>query len=198
MKGESDLVSAILLAAGESKRMGKPKQLMPLGSSTILEQAMDNLLSSQITEVVVVLGHRTEEMIKLIANRPVKIAINPIYHQGMGTSIVTGLKLIDNRTQAVMLTLADQPLVDSKTINKLIEEFYNHNKGIAVPAYQGMRGHPIIFSIKYKTELLRLTGDMGGKQIIKHHPDDVLEVAVDSESVNIDIDNINDYQSLLN
>ena len=192
------MVSAILLAAGESRRMGKPKQLMPFGKSTILEQAIDNLLSSKISEVIVVLGHRAEEMIKTIATRPVKIAINPIYHQGMSTSIVTGLSLIDDRTQAVMLVLADQPLVDSKTINRLIEEFCKHNKGIIVPVYQGRKGHPVIFSIKYKKELLGLTGDIGGKQIINQHPDDILKLAVEAESINIDIDNMNDYQSLLN
>ncbi len=178
--------------------MGKPKQLMPFGKSTILEQAIDNLLSSKINEVIVVLGHRAEDMIKAIATRPVKIAINPVYHQGMSTSIVTGLNLIDDRTQAVMLVLADQPLVDSKIINRLIEEFCKHNKGIIVPVYQGRKGHPVIFSIKYKKELLGLTGDTGGKQIINQHPDDILKVAVGSESINIDIDTMNDYQSLLN
>ena len=192
------MVSAILMAAGESKRMGKPKQLMPFGRSTILEQAVDNLLSSKITEIIVVLGYKAEEMIKTIASRPVKIAVNPMYQLGMSTSIVTGLNLIDDKTQAVMLALADQPLVDSKTINQLIEEFCNHNKGIAVPAYQGKRGHPVIFSIKYKKELSGLTGDIGGKQVINQHSDDILEVSVDSESINIDIDTKNDYQSLFN
>ncbi len=192
------MVSAILMAAGESKRMGKPKQLMPFGRSTILEQTVDNLLSSKITEIIVVVGYKAEEMIKTIASRPVKIAVNLMYQLGMSTSIVTGLNLINAKTQAVMLALADQPLVDSKTINQLIEEFFNHNKGIAVPAYQGTRGHPVIFSIKYKKELLGLTGDIGGKQVINQHPGDILEVSVDSESINLDIDNINDYQSLLN
>jgi len=96
-----------------------------------------------------------------------------------------------------MLALGDQPLVDSQTINRLIEEFYNHDKGIAVPTYQGRRGHPIIFAIKYKPELLELEGDIGGREIIKNHPDDILEVAVDSESVIADIDTRADYHSQL-
>ena len=192
------MLSAILLAAGESKRMGRSKLLMPFGRDTILEQTIDNFLHSKINEVVVVVGHRAEEIIKTIANRPVKIAINPIYHQGMSTSIITGLNLIADRTQAVMLVLADQPLVNSKTINRLIEDFCNHNKGIAIPTYQRRRGHPIIFSIKYKEALLDLTGDIGGKQIINQHPEDILEVVVDSESINIDVNTLNDYQSLLN
>ena len=192
------VISAIILAAGESKRMGKPKQLMPLGQGTILEQTIDNLLNSKMNEVIVVVGNRAEEMTNLIAGRPITIAVNPAYRHGMSTSIVTGLGLISDKTQAVMLTLADQPFVDSRTINRLVEEFSNHNKGIALPVYQGRRGHPVIFAIKYKEELLRLKGDVGGRQIIKEHPDDILEVAVDSESINIDIDSISDYQSLLN
>jgi len=192
------MVSAILLAAGESKRMDKPKQLMPLGKTTILEQTIDNLLGSRVSEVIVVLGYRAEEVMKKIAVKPIKITINPAYHRGMSTSIVTGLNSVDDRAQAVMLALADQPFIDSPTINRLIAEFLSHNKGIAIPVYRGRRGHPVIFAIKYKEELLELTGDVGGRQIIRQHPDDILEVAVNSESIITDIDTTSDYQSHLN
>ena len=191
------MLSAILLAAGGSKRMGEPKQLMPLGSSTMVEQAIDNLLNSAVNEVIVVLGYKAEEIIKSLAAKPVKFAINPNYQQGMSTSIIAGLNLVDRQAQAVMLALGDQPLVDSQTINRLIDEFYNHDKGIAVPTYQGRRGHPIIFAIKYKQKLLELEGDIGGRQIIQYHPDDILEVAVDAESVITDIDTRADYRSQL-
>jgi len=189
------MVSAILLAAGESKRMGEPKLLLPFGSSTILEQAVDNLLNSRVDEVIVVVGDKAQEMIKRIASRPVKVAINPVYHEGMSTSIVKGLSPVDNRAVAIMLALADQPFIDSETIDRLIEAFFSHDKGIAIPAYKGKRGHPIIFSIKYKEELLGLKGDVGGRQIIKEHPDDTLEVAVNSQSINIDINTMDNYHS---
>ena len=191
------MISAILLAAGESKRMGKPKQLMPWHQGTILERAIDNLLESAVSEVVVVVGYQAEEVVKVIATRPVAVAVNPDYEQGMSTSIAAGLRLIDDRAGAVMLALGDQPLIDSRTINRLLDEFPNHDKGIALPAYQGRRGHPVIFAIKYKAELLKLTGDAGGRQIIKDHPDDVLEVAVDSAGVITDIDTGDDYRSHL-
>ena len=189
------MISAILLAAGQSKRMGKLKQLMPFGQSTIVEQAVDNLLGSVVVEVFVVVGYKAEDVIKAIAAKPIRMVINPDYEQGMSTSIIAGLNLVHGGVQGVMLALGDQPLVNSKTINILIEEFYNHDKGIAVPTYQGRRGHPIIFAIKYKEQLLKLKGDMGGRQIIKDHPDDVLEVAVDSESVVADFDTTDDYQA---
>jgi molybdenum cofactor cytidylyltransferase len=189
------MISAILLAAGQSKRMGELKQLMPFGQSTIVEQAVDNLLGSAVDEVIVVVGYKAEDVIKAIAAKPIKLVINPDYEQGMSTSIIAGLKLVRGKVQGVMLAMGDQPLVDSQTINRLIEEFYNHDKGIAVPTYQGRRGHPIIFAIKYKKQLLKLRGDVGGRQIIKDHPDDVLEVAVDSESIVADFDTTDDYQS---
>jgi molybdenum cofactor cytidylyltransferase len=188
------MLSAILLAAGESKRMGKPKQLMPFGESTLLEQAIDNLMNSAVDEIIVVLGHKAEGMIKTIAAKPVKMVVNPNYRDGMSTSIMAGLSLVDSQAQAVMLALGDQPSVDSQTINRLIEEFYRHDKGIAIPTYRGMRGHPIIFAIKYKPKLLGLKGDIGGREIIKQHPDDVLEVAIDSASVVSDIDTTDDYR----
>ena len=191
------MISAILLAAGESKRMGKLKQLMPFGQSTVVEQAIDNLLNSAVDETIVVLGYRAEEVIKTIAAKPVRLVVNPDYKQGMGTSIITGLNLVDSRTQAVMLILGDQPLINRQTINRLIDVFYNHDKGIVIPTYQGKRGHPIIFAIKYRGQLLGLKGDIGGRQIVKDHPGDILEVTVDSESIVTDIDTISDYQSLL-
>jgi molybdenum cofactor cytidylyltransferase len=189
------MVSAILLAAGESRRMGKPKLLLPLGDSTVLEKAIDNLLNSRVDEVIVVVGDRAQEMIERIGSRPVKVTVNPAYRQGMSTSIVAGLNLVDDNARAVMLALADQPLIDSQTINKLIEAFIGHDRGIVVPAYKGRRGHPVIFSTRYKEELLGLGGDIGGRQIIKEHANDVLELAVDSQGINIDIDTRDDYHS---
>jgi molybdenum cofactor cytidylyltransferase len=187
------MLSAILLAAGESRRMGRLKQLMPLGESTIIEQAIDNLSASAVDEVIVVVGHKAAEIKEAISTRSVKIALNPNYQQGMSTSIIAGLKLINPRAEAVMLALGDQPLVDSQTINHLIDEFHKGDKGIALPTYKGIRGHPVILAARYKTELLELKGDIGAREIIKHHPEDVLEVAVDSAGIISDIDTEEDY-----
>ena len=191
------MVSAILLAAGESQRMGRPKLLLPFGSSTILGQTIDNLLGSKVDEVIVVLGARAQEMKKIVAGRRVKVAFNPDYHQGMSTSIIAGLKRVNSKVQRVMVALADQPLIDKDTYNRLIEKSLSCDNSIVVPAYQTKRGNPIIFPIKYQEELLGLEGDVGGREILKKHPDDMLEVAVDSESVKIDINTLDDYYSQL-
>ena len=190
-------ISALLLAAGESKRMGRQKLLLYFGASTIIEQAIDNLLNSKVDEVIVVVGYRADELVKRIASKPIKIAVNPQYHQGMSTSIIAGLNLIDKRANAVMIALADQPGINSKVIDKLIQEFRQHNKGIAIPAYRGNRGHPVIFSIKYKGAFLKLTGDVGGRGIIAKHWDDILEIPVDSKGINVDVDTLSDYEQLI-
>lgn len=186
-------VSAIVLAAGESKRMGIPKLLLPFRGSTMMEQSVSNLLNSRVNEIIVVVGFSAEEHEEKIAKKPVKIVVNPLYEHGMSTSIRAGLDVIHEKTKAVMIALADQPLIGTKTINRLIREFQKHGKGIAVPVYQGKRGHPVIFSIEYKEELMRLEGDIGGRQIIDEHQEDVLEIPVNSDNVNIDIDTLDDY-----
>ena len=196
-RDRSTFVSAILLAAGESKRMGKPKLLLPLGSGTILGKTADNLQSSQVDEVIVVLGAEAQEMKKAIAGKPVKVVFNPNYRQGMSTSLIIGLKQVSARAQRVMVALCDQPLIEKKTYNRLIEESFNSGKGITVPTYQAKRGNPIIFSTSYKDELMGLEGDVGGREILRRHPDDVLEVAVDSESIIININTMDEYYAHL-
>jgi len=191
------MVSAILLAAGESQRMGRPKQLLPFGSSTILGRTIDNLLSSRVDEVIVVLGTRAGAMKQVIAGRQVKVVVNPDYREGMSTSLIAGIWQADSKAQWVMVALADQPLIDKDTYNRIIEGALGCDMGIILPTYRRKRGNPVIFSIKYKDELLGLEGDLGGREILKRHPDDILEVAVGSEGVTIDINNLDDYYSCL-
>lgn len=191
------MVSAILLAAGESQRMGRPKQLLPFGSSTILGKTIDNLLSSRADEVIVVLGTRAGAMKQVIAGRQVKVVVNPDYRKGMSASLIAGIERVDSKAQWVMVALADQPLIDKDTYNRLIEGALGCDMGIILPTYRSKRGNPVIFSIKYKDELLGLEGDLGGREILRKHPDDILEVAVGSEGVTIDINNLDDYYSCL-
>jgi len=187
------MLSSIVLAAGKSSRMGHLKQLMPWRQGTIIEQVIDNLINSAADEVIEVLGYRAEDIGKVIVNKSVKVVVNPDFEQGLSTSIIAGLNAVDSRAQAVMIALGDQPLIDSQLIDRLIEEFHNNNKGIVIPTYHGIRGHPVIFAIKYKEKLLELKGDIGGRQIIEDHAWDTLEVPVNCEGVCIDVDTLNDY-----
>ena len=187
------LIVAIILAAGESRRMGKLKQLMPLAKVTILERTIDNFLNSNVHKVIVVVGNEAARVTDVIASRPVIVTLNPYYRQGMSTSIAVGLNSVSDEIQGIMLALADQPFVDSQTINYLLESFSTNEKGIVIPTYQGQRGHPVIFAIKYKEKLLELKGDVGGRNIVKDHPEDIIEVAVKCRGICIDIDTMGNY-----
>ena len=195
LKGEVKIakVAAIVLAAGESKRMGKTKQLLPFGDSTLIEQVVSNTLQSKVAEVIVVLGHQAHVIAPLVADKPVKVVLNRDYQQGISSSIKCGLSHTSKDSDGVMIVLGDQPLIGKEIINKLVEAFARSRHGIVAPVYKRRRGHPVIFTIKYKTELSRLAGDIGAKEIVEAHPEDILEVEVNSESVITDIDNDADY-----
>lgn len=192
----SSKISGVLLAAGESKRMGRCKVLLPFGGSTVIEKVSDTMLSSRLDEVIVVVGRDAEEATAKLRGRPVKIALNPAYREGMSTSIVRGLSLTDPQAKAVLFALADQPLIKSRIINQMISAFMLNNKGIALPVYQGRRGHPVIFSSAYRPELLELKGDVGAREVVAAHPEDVLEVPVDSAGVCADMDTEQEYREL--
>ncbi|UCE98123.1 MAG: nucleotidyltransferase family protein, partial [Dehalococcoidia bacterium] len=184
---ESPFISAILLAAGESKRMGKPKLLLPFGKSTVIGSTIDNLLNSKVNEVIVVLGANIQKTKKALAGKPVKITTNPLYQQGMSTSLICGLMQVNQQSQRIMIALSDQPLIDTKTYDRLIYKSTHSNFGIVVPTYRSRRGNPIIFNVSYKDELLQLKGDIGGRDLLGHHTDDILEVGVDCEGIHINL-----------
>ncbi len=191
-------ISAVILAAGESKRMGQPKLSMVWEGKTILEHTIDNYLNSMASETIVVLGYKAKELTRVIGDRPAISVVNPAYREGMSSSLISGIKSVSPRTQGIILALADQPAIDSQTINKLIEIFGKRQKNIVIPVYQGKLGHPVIFHIKYREELLNIRGDIGAREVIQRHADNVLEVAVDCKGVLIDIDTPSDFHNHLN
>ncbi len=189
------MLSAIVLAAGESKRMGKTKQLLPWGDSTIIERVVSNVLESEAGEIIVVLGCQAHSIAPRLADKPVKVVLNRDYRLGMSASIKCGLEHTSKDSDGVMIVLGDQPLIGTETINRLIGEFARSRRGIVFPVYKKRMGHPVIFAARYKPELSGLTGDFGAKKIIESHPEDILEVEVNSESVIIDINTEKDYRS---
>jgi len=194
----SSFVSAILLAAGESKLIDESRLLLPFGDSTVLGKTVDNVLDCNVDEVIVVLGTNDQKAREAIADKPVKIVFNPDYNQGMSTSLICGLKQVSSQTLRIMVALCDQPLIEKDTYNKLIKESINASKGITVPLYKAMRGNPVIFAVGYKDEMLQLKGDIGGRELLQRHPEDVYEVAVDSGSIYINMNTMDDYNSALN
>lgn len=193
MKGKTHLVSAILLAAGKSERMGQNKLLLPWLGGTIIGRTLDNLIASQVREVVVVLGSRAQEMSQAIGGRKVIQVLNPNYAGGMSTSLDTGLGMVGSQARWVMVALADQPLIPTETYDRLIEAALASDKGIIVPTYKNRRGNPIILASVYIPELLRLAGDVGGRELLERYPRDVLEVPVEAEGVVININTMDEY-----
>lgn len=189
------MISAIVLAAGESKRMGETKQLLEWRGKILLQQVLDNLRSSRVDEVILVVGHQADRILKVIPAENLKIVFNLDYRKGMSTSIRRGLEALDERSQAFFISLGDQPEIRKEIIDRLIDDFRRSypRKKIAIPTHRGRRGHPVLFSAEYKKEALRLTGDVGCRQILADHPEDILEIEVDSNAVLDDIDTPEDY-----
>jgi molybdenum cofactor cytidylyltransferase len=192
--------AAIVIAAGESRRMGQPKQLLPWGAHTIIEQVVSTLRQAPLDEIVVVLGHRAAEIAAKIpaisASTPiVKIVTNSRYLEGMLTTIQHGISSLDDDVRATYIVLCDQPQIKAGTLAKLRVAFEQTGKGIVVPSHQMRRGHPLLIDLrKYRAEILAIDGPPGLQKLLRNHPDDILHVNFDDPSVLADLDTPEDYQ----
>ncbi len=193
------MISGILLAAGESRRMqGAFKPLLKWGKRTVIGECIHQMRNSQLAEIIVVLGHREMEVRQSLVAFGVQYAINEDYQKGMLSSIKTGLAMLSPNEDAALIALVDQPMVASKTIDALIEAFDKGDRGIVLPTYQGKHGHPIIVSSKYFDDIMQLdeNTDEGLRAFVNAHRNDCLEVPVDTPAVIEDIDHPEDYERL--
>jgi molybdenum cofactor cytidylyltransferase len=191
------MISAILLAAGESRRMGRPKQLLTWRGRTLLQHSLESLIDSDADEIVLVLGHEADLIRKSLPALPIKIVINPDYIQGMASSLRRGLLAMDPGSEAFLVLLADQPGIGPEIINTLIRGFRKADPkhSIVLPVYRGSRGHPVLIGVRYLQEALQLQGDVGARRILSNHPEDILEIEVDQDAVLKDIDTPEEYQA---
>ena len=191
------MISGILLAAGESRRMGKPKLFLPWKQTTIIEEVVDVYLKSTLSELIVVVGESKENIKEILQSKPVRVVENPLYRQGMSTSIRAGVLAATIETEGYCIGLGDQPLITTKVIDLLISSFLKNRTGIAVLSHQGKRGHPVIFGSAFRDALCSLNGDLGGRAIIEKHPSEVRYVEAGGKAVLVDIDTPEDYDKLL-
>jgi molybdenum cofactor cytidylyltransferase len=194
MRNRRLMLSGIVLAAGESRRMGSFKQLLRYGDKTMVEAVVDNLLGSKLDEVVVVVGHRADEVRKVIKDRPVIVAVNKDYQLGMLSSAKCGISHVSKESDAALIALADQPFIESGIVNRAIDGFLSGDKGIAIPTYEGRRGHPVIIDLKYRDEIMGLDEGVGLRQLMLNHPDDILYIEVAREEITRDLDYAEDYR----
>jgi molybdenum cofactor cytidylyltransferase len=188
------MIAGIILSAGESKRMGTPKQLLPWRKTFILQQVIENAQASRLGMILLVLGSHADEIAgKIKISSKIRIVINRDFKEGMSSSVKCGVKNAPEEADAYVLLLGDQPTIFPDIINKLIDCYQTNKHGIIIPVYDGRRGHPVVFDVKYKQALLAI-GDGGAKVVVDKHTHDVLEVTVDSPEVLTDIDTPQDYQ----
>lgn len=191
------MISALLLAAGESRRMREFKQLLRLGDKTFVEHCVDNLLASRVDEVIVVTGHRELEVRSVIANRPVKIAHNADYKSGMASSIMHGVRHVSDKSEACVISLVDQPRIDTAVIDRLIEAYKNVRSLIVIPTFGKKNGHPILLDLTLREEILSMDPEAGLRRVVLAHSDAITHVAVASAVVLEDCDEPGDYERLL-
>jgi molybdenum cofactor cytidylyltransferase len=190
------VIAAIVLAAGASTRMGRPKLTLPMPDGRALVRlAVEQVLAAGLDEAVVVLGADAEAVAATLAALPVRTVVNPHYAEGQSTSLRAGLDALRPGTAAVVVALGDQPLPEPDVVRRLVTAFRETGRPIAVPVYRNGRGNPVLFAAALFGELSAVTGDQGGRGVIARDPDRVVEVPVDAP-MPADIDTPEDYEAL--
>ena len=191
-------ISAVLLAAGESRRMqGVNKLGLPIGNIPLLRHTVQTLLASRLQELIVVLGHEADTLRPLVESLPTTLVYNKNYREGQMTSVHMGLASLTQQCDAVMVCLADQPLLTPEDINSLIDAFAKHgNSTVVVPTYQGKRGNPIILADKHREVILSGKHNLGCKRFIERNPQLVTTIEMPTNHVVVDMDTLEDYVNI--
>lgn len=190
-------VSGVILAAGLSSRLGRPKQLLDLFGEPLLRRVVRNAVASQLTEVVLVLGHRAAEIASAVGELGQRVVVNPDYSDGQSTSLRVGLGAIGPGAEAVVFLLGDQPQVGPEMVDALIDRFRATGAPIVMPTYGGIAANPVLFAEELFPELAKVSGDEGARSLVTRHRDRVITVAVSGGSPPRDVDTEDDYRALL-
>jgi len=196
------MIAAVVLAAGESSRMGRPKALLPIDGVRFIEKIVSSFQSTKVGKILVVLGHNAEEMRQKIADLPVLIVVNNEYKKGQLSSLVAAIRDIQSRQSSaeldgILVHLVDHPYVNPILVDVMIDRFYESKKLIVVPRYHGRRGHPVIFSRSLFSVLQDTPLDQGAKAVVHAHQKDTLEIDTEDEGVTIDIDTPEEYRQFV-
>ena len=195
------MISAVILAAGESRRMGKQnKLLLPIGGEALLVKLVASVCASDVGQVLVVIGHEAEKIRRELNEFPLNFVYNPNFSEGMTTSIKYGVKVVSHECDGLLICLGDMPFINTSEINKLIHAYVkNRIKGeglIVVPVFKRQRGNPVLFSIEFRNDILEHKKKSGCKEVIMKNSDSVMEIEMDNEKMLLDVDTMEDYQSV--
>lgn len=191
-------ICAIILAAGESKRMQVPKMLLPFHGKTMIEKVIGNVISSEVFHTLVVLGSNRDEILGVISHLPVNHCFNENYMNGMLSSVQCGFKNLPADFDAVLVFPGDQPFIEPDVINLVIRSFRETRRGIVIPVYGKKRGHPLLISNEYKDVIGTLDENEGLRSLPELYREDVLEVMTNSPGILKDFDTKEDYLNEIN
>ncbi len=192
------MISAIILAAGESDRMGICKQLLDIDGRTMIERVVETVNNSKVDEIIIVLGNKSDQIREKLNIDEVETVYNPDFQKGMSTSLKAGIKETGEAAEAFLIVLGDQPLLESEVIDKLVKRYKSSQKTIIAPAYQGKRGHPVLLDISLRDELMEIEGDIGARNILQNRKEEVCEIEVETPSVVFDVNTREDLEKLEN
>lgn len=189
-------ISAIILSAGYSSRMGEFKPLLTFGDSTVLERDIILFRNAGIDDVRVVIGHRADELLPLVERMKARPVINERFSEGMYSSVKAGVASLGDEVEAFFLLPVDIPLVGRQTVSLLVESFRKGAGKILYPSFYGKRGHPPLISTRYKGEILAWSGEGGLKSFLSSHDDDAIHVETEDETILLDMDTLPEYDRL--
>ncbi|MCC7021403.1 MAG: nucleotidyltransferase family protein [Thermomicrobiales bacterium] len=192
------MIVGIVLAAGSSSRLGRPKQLLPLAGEPLIRQTLRRILASSLDDLVVVVGHEAEAIAATLRDFPVRIVYNPDAAQGQSTSVLAGLGALPAGAEAALFLLGDQPGIDPAVIDALIAAWRESRAPIVAPRYTGGIGNPVLFDRRVFPELMSLQGDAGARPAVRAHREagDLLLVPIAAPAPP-DVDTEADYAALL-
>ena len=189
----SNGIWAIILAAGESKRMNRPKLIMPFGDRTIIENVIGNIPGNLVEGKIIVLGAWRNEILEVISGLQVRHCINADYKMGMLSSVRCGIMALPDDAEAVIIYPGDQPGIPPGVTGTLIKEREETGKGIIISVHDGKRGHPVLIDKKYFSEINTLDDKQGLRELSVRHPEDIHEAETGSTIILRDIDTLEDY-----
>jgi len=189
------MISAILLAAGQSKRMnGDNKLVKKIRDTPLIKHSVNNILASSIDKLIIVLGYQKEIIKKLLdKNKKIKVVFNRDFESGIASSIKTGLGHLSEKTESFFICLADMPLVNHNIYNQMIRS--KNNKEIIVPTYKGVQGNPVLFSNSMRDKIMNIQGDIGAKKILELNKDKILNLDINDQSITKDFNTKSNFNS---
>jgi molybdenum cofactor cytidylyltransferase len=189
---------AIILAAGESKRMGLPKMLLKFDGITMIEKVIENVKLADLGNAIVVLGSGSEEIKELVEKASFRHCYNENFSEGMLSSVKCGFRDLPENVAAALVFQGDQPFISPAVIRSLINAYLSSAKGIVIPVYNNKRGHPLLVDGKYRNNIELLDPEKGLRELARCFSDDVLEVQSDEPGILRDFDTYEDYMEEIN